>query len=247
MYNTKSKLNMIKTQFNCLQILLKRNTASLFCCITLMSVSINALAQDSENSKLGFPEITIINEDAKLEPSILEDLKSIINTVYPKLVKDFNNNARMDITVKIDTTYDGVAFAHNGRVTVSSKWLDKKPNDLDLMTHEIMHIIQSYPNNAGPGWLTEGIADFVRYKYGINNSKAGWSLTEFSDKQSYKNSYRITARFLVWLSQNYDEKIVSKMDDKLRTKAYSAELWKEYTGFSIDELWGVYSKNPNLK
>tara|TARA_R110002051_G_scaffold3799_9_gene20311 strand:- start:9440 stop:10156 length:717 start_codon:yes stop_codon:yes gene_type:complete len=215
--------------------------------VIYVSLSFNATAQGNLISKNKTPEISIINEDAELSPSIIEGFKKIIKKVYPKLAKDFNKNARMDITVKIDTAYDGVAYAHDGRVTVSSKWLHSKPNDLDLMTHEIMHIIQSYPNGAGPGWLTEGIADFVRYKYGLDNEKAGWSLTEFSDKQNYTNSYRITARFLEWVSQNYDKQIVYKLDKKLRSNIYSPELWKEYTGFTIDQLWMKYSENPSLK
>ena len=219
----------------------------LFITVLFTSLIFNASAQGDLISNKKTPEISIINEDAELSPSIIEGFKKIIQKVYPKLVKDFNKNARMDITVKIDTAYDGVAYAHDGRVTVSSKWLHSRPNDLDLMTHEIMHIIQSYPNGAGPGWLTEGIADFVRFKYGIDNEKAGWSLTEFSKKQNYTNSYRITARFLEWLSQNYNKKIVYNLDKKLRSNTYSPELWKEYTGFTIDQLWEKYSENPSLK
>tara|TARA_R110002051_G_scaffold324970_1_gene424899 strand:- start:83104 stop:83784 length:681 start_codon:yes stop_codon:yes gene_type:complete len=203
-------------------------------------------AQGELNSNRKTPELSIINEDETLNPKIIEGFKNIVFKVYPKLVKDFNKNARMNLTIKIDTAYDGVAYANNGRVTVSSKWLHKKPEDLDLMTHEIMHIIQSYPNGAGPGWLTEGIADYVRYKYGLDNEKAGWSLTKFSKDQNYKNSYRITARFLVWVSQNYDKKIVYKMDKKLRTKKYSPELWVKYTGFNIDQLWAKYNDSPEI-
>jgi len=219
----------------------------LFSSIIIASLSVKVSAQGDFISNTKKPTIAIINEDAELSPSIIEGFKKIIKKVYPKLAKDFNKNARMDITVKIDTAYDGVAYANDGRVTVSSKWLHSKPNDLDLMTHEIMHIIQSYPNGAGPGWLTEGIADFVRYKYGLDNEKAGWSLTEFSDKQSYTNSYRITARFLEWVSQNYDKQIVYRLDKNLRAQTYTPELWKAYTGLDIDQLWMKYSKNPSLK
>lgn len=190
--------------------------------------------------------ITYTNQDPTLDPKFEEEFKSIINEVYPKMMNDFNKDARTDLAIKIDTAYDGVAYAHNGQVVVASQWLHKKPEDTDLMTHEVMHIIQSYPNNAGPGWLTEGIADYVRYKYGVDNEKAGWSLTPFNEKQHYTNAYRITARFLVWISQNYDENLVPKMDKNLRAKTYTDELWKEYTGHTVDELWEEYSKNPEL-
>ncbi|QCX37409.1 secretory protein [Aureibaculum algae] len=238
---------MINIQF--VNITLKINKVKLFflLILTFACVTLQGCAEKDSKSSQQAPEITVINEDANLPPTIIEEFQNIIYKVYPQLVEDFNNNARMNITIKIDTTYNGVAYASNGRVTVSSQWLDAKPNDLDLMTHEIMHIIQAYPNNSGPGWLIEGIADYVRHKYGVSNAKAGWSLTEFSDTQSYENSYRITARFLVWLSENYDEKIVNKLDDELRSGDYSSDLWKEYTGFNIDQLWDLYSKNPEIK
>tara|TARA_R110000868_G_scaffold98706_6_gene271841 strand:- start:4800 stop:5516 length:717 start_codon:yes stop_codon:yes gene_type:complete len=238
---------MIHIQFNLLNFQTKKSKILLLIFFAFTGVNSSSFAQGELNSGNKIPKVSIINEDTKLPFSIVEGFENIIYKVYPKLVKDFNKNARMDITVKIDTAYDGVAYAHNGQVTVSSKWLHSKPEDLDLMTHEIMHIIQAYPNGAGPGWLTEGIADYVRFKYGIDNKGAGWSLTPFSKNQSYTNSYRITARFLVWISQNYDKKIVNKMDSKLRSNTYAPELWNLYTGLSVDQLWDEYSQNPNLK
>lgn len=227
---------------NSLKRLAKHSMLMVFSCISFFGMFENTFGQNNKNLK-----VSIINEDTNLSPEIIKGFENIIYTVYPKLVKDFNKDARMDITVKIDTAYTGVAYAQNGRVTVSSQWLHKKPEDLDLMTHEIMHIIQSYPNNAGPGWLTEGIADFVRYKYGVDNVAAGWSLPNLLNDHSYKSSYRITARFLVWVSQNHDKKIVYKLDKKLRAKEYTPELWEKYTKLNIDQLWDAYSKNPVLK
>jgi hypothetical protein len=234
-------------QFNTLKLQLRKNILFLFGCMVFYSSGNVAWAHVNLDSKTKVPKVSVINEDAKLSPSIIEGFENIIYKVYPELVKDFNKNARMDITIKIDTAYNGVAYASNGQVTVSSKYLHNKPEDLDLMTHEIMHIIQSYPNGAGPGWLTEGIADFVRFKYGVDNEGAGWSLTKFSVNQSYKDSYRISARFLVWISQNYEKNLVKKLDQKLRANTYSPEVWKEYTGLSVEQLWDNYSKNPKLK
>lgn len=233
--NNISKFKQIKSKLLILSLLV------------FVSANSTAYKQVNESIRNKTPKVAVLNEDTTLDTDIIKGFKNIIYKVYPKLVKDFNKNARMDLTIKIDTAYDGVAYANDGRITVSSQWLHKKPEDLDLMTHEIMHIIQSYPNGSGPGWLTEGIADYVRYKYGLNNKKANWSLPEFSENQNYKNSYRITARFLLWITQKYDEKIVNKLDSHLRSKTYTPELWREYTGFDIDQLWKNYSENPKLK
>lgn len=243
----KMKLDTLKFMYKNLDFSIRKVKLLVVCSLIFLGTSSTVFSQKSSNLNKKEPKITIINDDPELSLSIVNEFRNIIKTVYPKLVKDFNKKARMDITVKIDTVYDGVAYAHNGRVTVSSQWLYKRPNDVDLMTHEIMHIVQSYPSNSGPGWLTEGIADFVRFRYGINNVKARWSLPEFSVKQHYKDSYRVTARFLEWLSQNYKKNIVNKLDKKMRSNKYSPKLWKKYTGYNIDQLWGFYTKNPNLK
>ena len=190
--------------------------------------------------------LTYTSQDDTLDPSIQKGIEKIFKKVYPKLIKDFNKNSQKRVTIKIDTAYDGVAYAHQGAITISSAWLHKKPEDLDLVTHELMHLVQAYPGGAGPGWLTEGIADYVRYKYALDNEGAEWSLTPFSATQSYQNSYRITARFLLWATQNYDKNLVEKLDNDLRTKKYTAQTWVLYTGKTVDALWQEYATNPEV-
>lgn len=220
--------------------------ALFFIAVLLYSSFINGQEQNRSIVENGGITVTFENEDPGLKPLIQDGLIEIIFEVYPKLVQDFNPDARKDLKVKIDTAYNGVAYAHNGQITISSKWLRQKPEDLDLMTHEVMHIIQSYPHRAGPGWLTEGIADYVRHVYGVNNEGAKWSLPNYSPNQKYTDSYRITARFLLWITEQYDKDLVIKLDSNLRNKTYSANLWAEYTGKTLDELWILYTKNPQI-
>jgi len=168
--------------------------------------------------------------------------------VYPELVKQYNKKATRIVTFVIDPDYDGVAGTSNDRVVFSTKYMTSHPDDIDIVTHETMHIVQSYGNGSKiPGWLTEGIADYVRYAYGVGNEKAGWSLPKYSTSQSYKNSYRITARFLAWLEYSGHKGIVKKLDQAGRDKTYDkGEIWKKLTGKTIDELWLVYSQNPTI-
>lgn len=215
-----------------------------FACIATATIFISSCATIRAQDKY---VLTYLNQDTTLDVSVEEGIQKIFVRVYPQLVNDFNTDAQRQVTINIDTTYTGVAYASNGQITISSAWLHKKPEDLDLVTHELMHLVQSYPNNAGPGWLTEGIADYVRYKYGVDNKRADWSLTPFNNSQNYKNSYRITARFLVWASQKYDQKLVYKLDNSLRQKKYNESLWKTYTKKDLDTLWIEYSQNPKLE
>jgi hypothetical protein len=107
-----------------------------------------------------------------------------------------------------------------------------------------MHIVQGYGYSAGPVWLTEGIADYVRYKYGVDNVGSKWSLPNYSEKQSYKNSYRITARFFAWLEQNVKPGLIANLDSQLRAHQYTEQSWVNLSGKTIDQLWDDYIKNP---
>lgn len=203
-------------------------------------------AQNSEIFEEDGKTLIFTNDDPDLNKEVKTGLVETFFKVYPKMAKDFNPDVTDTIRVKIDTAYSGVAYAHNGSITISSEWLRKKPNDLDVITHEVMHIVQSYPSNSGPGWLTEGIADYVRFKYGVDNKGAEWSLPDYSAEQTYKNSYRITARFLAWIAKNYNEEFVILLDKNMREDTYSHSLWKENTGENLDELWEAYAKNPEI-
>ena len=215
--------------------------------ILIMTICVKGVsAQEPQYFTKHGIEIQFHNEDASIDKSIVKKFVSTIFNTYPKLMKSFNKNARTDLIVKIDTSYHGVAYAQNGAITISSNWIHEHPTDIDLITHEGMHIIQAYPDGSGPGWLIEGIADYVRHVFGVDNPSANWYLPQYKDGQHYTNSYRVTANFLVWTTANYDKKLVQKLDHHLREKTYTPSVWQKYTGITLDELWKLYEENPTM-
>ncbi|MGS2738635.1 basic secretory protein-like protein [Sinomicrobium sp. M5D2P17] len=215
-----------------------------FSVLTLLTLQLSA--QSSETFRKKGKTLVFVNEDPGLVPKVKEDLVNTFFKVYPKLVKRFNHKSPKRVEVKIDTAYTGVAYAHDGKITISAAWLRKKPKDTDVITHEVMHLVQSYPSGSGPGWITEGIADYVRYKYGVDNEGSGWSLPDYAEGQHYSHSYRITARFLLWLSEIYQEDLILQLDQQMRNATYSGNFWKKHTDHSLDMLWEVYILNPKL-
>jgi hypothetical protein len=128
----------------------------------------------------------------------------------------------------------------------SGKHLKGQPVATGVLTHELMHIVQSYPGGQ-PGWLVEGIADYVRYKYAGENDKNGWQLPNFDGNQRYTDSYRVTARFLVWLEKKIKNNIIDMLDQALRRNQYqNGRVWSQTTGKSVDQLWKEYTNNPSL-
>ncbi|MBZ4188389.1 basic secretory family protein [Niabella sp. 3A5MI-3] len=166
--------------------------------------------------------------------------------VYPRLVADFNARSAKEVYFKIDTAYKGVAATGGGNVVYSPEWFARHPDDIDVVTHEVMHIVQDYGRSVGPWWITEGIADYIRFKYGVNNEGAGWKLPGYTVKQKYTDSYRVTARFLAWIESKVKPGTVKALNKALREHTYTPESWEQVTGKSIDDLWAAYTKDPVL-
>lgn len=218
--------------------------------ITCMSqIAAEAKSDDNVRTiKKGRYSLVFECKDQSFDQKISQRLIDTYFKVYPKLVKKFNKKSTKTVTFVIDPNYGGVAATSNGRVVFSSKYMMAHPGDIDIVTHETMHIVQGYGGRSGmPGWLTEGIADYVRFAFGVDNVGGGWSLPKFSEKQSYKNSYRITARFLAWLEYSGHKGIVKKLDRAGRDKTYdNGAIWEKLTGKNIDDLWKDYAQNPSI-
>jgi hypothetical protein len=166
--------------------------------------------------------------------------------VYPLEVRRFNAKAAREVIFTIDPGYDGVAETSGNRVRISPRWLKAHPEDIDVVTHEAMHIVQNYSHPV-PGWLTEGIADYARYTYGINNHNGNWWLPDFRANQHYTNAYRVTARFFIWLEKNQPTGIIESLDKAAREGQYTSQIWTKLTGKTVDDLWQDYSQHPQLE
>jgi hypothetical protein len=162
---------------------------------------------------------------------------------------DFHPTAPTQAAIVIDPAYDGIAFvgekATAATITINPAWLSKHPGDTDLVTHEAMHIVQGYPEYANervPGWLVEGIADYARDRYGVDNAAAGWALPlAVKDGQNFDSGYRVTGAFLKW-SEAAHPGLVKALDDALRSGRYTPALWREQTGHALPALWAAYVK-----
>jgi len=213
---------------------------------TLMgATSLHAQQKPEVIKKKGY-ELTFESNYAALDPALKQRLISTFFEVYPKLAQAYNPKTLKKVSFLVDTAYKGVAATSNGQVVYSSIWMDKHPEDIDVVTHEVMHIVQDYGNSVGPGWLTEGIADYARYKFGIDNAGAKWALPELKAEHHYKNSYRITARFFQWIEQHVKSGVIKAVDASLRDHSYTPEIWTKLTGKDLDALWADYVKNPQL-
>jgi basic secretory peptidase family protein/F5/8 type C domain-containing protein len=137
-------------------------------------------------------------------------------------------------TMTFKKDYRGVAATGRTRITGAVKWFTDHPDDIGAMVHETVHVVQAYGYGRGnPGWLVEGIADYIRF-FKYEPGKVG-RLGNL-DRMHYNGSYRVTARFLDYVTEKYDKQLVKKLNAAMRQGKYSDELFKNYTGKTVTEL-----------
>lgn len=165
-------------------------------------------------------------------------LTTVFYETYPALVERFENPkkpAPRHVRLVLKSGLKVPAYCSGSDITVSVEWVQKHPDDVGLLTHELTHAVQAYPV-SDPSWLTEGLADYARHVHGPKK-QPGWELPpRLSVKQSYKDSYRVTARFLLWLDARHPG-TVDKLHRRMQDREFAPSDFGTITGCTVDELW----------
>lgn len=188
--------------------------------------------------------LCVTNHDTRTRSATVAHMTDLFFDVYPRLVERFNAGAPRTVEFSIGPS-SYIAGASGNEVRYQTEWLLDHPEDYDVVVHEVMHIVQSY--TTAPGWLTEGIADYVRDQYGVNNAAAGWSLQMPGAGSSYTDGYGTTGRFLLWLEARYEVEFVDMLDTELRGGSYVPDFWISYTGKTVEQLWQDYVADPAME
>lgn len=199
-------------------------------------------AQGDQRIKRGEYTLEFLDNSTFITEELAQKLANTFFEVYPKMVKAFNPDATKTVILSIDTNYKKVAISGKGKILIGANWLSQHQEDTDLVTHELMHIVQDF-KAMGPEWLLEGLADCGRFQYGLNNVAADWSLPSVDPRQHYRMGYRVTARFLLWVDKYQRPNTIAQLNTQLKNNTYTSESWKQITGKNVDELWALYLTN----
>ncbi|WP_316843020.1 basic secretory protein-like protein [Pedobacter gandavensis] len=208
--------------------------------------TVTAASATVETITQGKYTLTYVDRNTGVLPSVKAGLIDAFKKNYSKSVDTYNPNALTSIVFIMDPDYKGVAATFGGGVVrYDPAYFKANPLDLDVATHEMMHIVQAYSGGA-PGWVTEGLADYERYRIGLSNATANWSLPNYQAGQNYTDAYRITARFFVWLEIR-NPGIMVKLNTSARTGTYNnGAFWPSETHKDVEQLWDDYKQNPIL-
>ena len=181
-------------------------------------------------------------------PATCERIAACFLAAYPRQAARFNPAAPRRVTLVIEPVEGFLETGPTqGRVLHQSNlYLQRKPQDIDVVTFNLFRAVQNYPEGRYPAWVCDGLADYARHTYGVNNVAAGWSLGSYAPTQRHTDSYAVTARFFAWLEKRVDAHILEDLDRALRAGTYTDTFWKQRTGRSVDQLWTAYGADPVL-
>jgi hypothetical protein len=148
--------------------------------------------------------------------------------------------ARPSVKLVIEAM-EGVAYAAGGEVHFSSGYIAGIGGDADDVEYEIIGVLvheytHVYQYNDGPGWLIEGIADFVRYRAGFvperNRGPGG----------NYDDAYQTTAFFLDWVDLEHPGfgKALNRALDPTDGVGFSLDVFETLAGDDVEALWEAY-------
>ncbi|MEO6034409.1 MAG: basic secretory protein-like protein, partial [Verrucomicrobiota bacterium] len=110
--------------------------------------------------------------------------------VPPKLVR-----------LKFEKDMDGVASTSRDVINISANYVKNHTDDFGMVIHELTHVAQDYGRRRNPGWLVEGVADYIRIVHFEPNARRP---RLDPDKIKYTDAYKTTAIFLEWIEKTHD-------------------------------------------
>jgi hypothetical protein len=213
----------------------------------------------------GYCEISI---DAWRAPELKawaeQNLGPVLAEWYPKLVAMLPSpgyGAPKNVRVTLRPGR-GVAATGGANITANSTWLkpETNPEALGALVHEEVHVVQNYgggrrrgsdtPRAPTPGWLVEGIPDYIRwflYEPQSHGADLEWMKARRNLTLRYDAGYRISANFLDYAVRTYDQDLIRKLNAACREGTYSEEIWKTATGKSLEDLAAEWKKDVEEK
>ena len=202
----------------------------------------------------GYGEITIDTSKApELKAWAEQKLAPALAEWYPKIIammpsEGFSAPKKFSVMI---APGEGVASTSGTRINANSDWLKGELNGeaVGALIHEVVHVVQQYnggwqnvpKGNRAPGWLTEGIPDYIRFfkfEPQIHGADNIWLKSRRNVVLKYDGMYRISANFLDYVVEHYDPKktLILKVNAACRQGVYTDGLWLELTGKPLAEL-----------
>jgi len=151
-----------------LPIVIPAIMAAGLCCATIYSSAAEPAKQEPAAKHGGHGPRVKIKVDTSEVPDMADwaaEAKKRCEENYPMICRELASDGFKPPT-KVKMVFKdakGIAYTSGATITCMSGWFKKHPDDYGATIHEMCHVVQSYWGKPVPGWLTEGIADYVRW------------------------------------------------------------------------------------
>ena len=141
------------------------------------------------------------------------------------------------ISLGVKKADEGIGGTSGTNIALHSGWLIKHTDYLGMVIHELTHVIQRYPKPE-PGWITEGIADYIRWAIYEGKPPAWFPAPHTTNDLT--RGYRMTAGFLLWMETGPCPGIVRRLNRMMREQNYTERVFTECSGKSLRALQEDY-------
>jgi len=165
-----------------------------------------------------------------------KDAGRIVEQWYPKIVETLGSAPDRPPAIRlVFAPTEGVAGTSGATIRINTDWIMRHPDDRGMVVHELVHVVQAYPK-YDPGWLVEGIADYVRW-WLFEPKPVG--VPKSLSRASYRDGYRTTGAFLAYVEREHPG-TVRGLHAVLRKGAYAEDTFETLTGAKLDDLWSAF-------
>ncbi len=187
-----------------------------------------------------------------------DDLESSLPPRVPELVRQWtartaellalDRTTPVKVTVIFTDGQEPPGATCGATIRLSREALKRNPGDHGLLVHELVHVLQGYPPQKAPGWIVEGIADWIRYfhfepergrMYYRTGMDAVWGRRDLD----YRAGYLPAAAFLEFLRREYDPNLLWRLNATLRAGKYRDDFFARRGCPDLDKLWRDFTAN----
>ncbi|GHC50382.1 basic secretory protein-like protein [Roseibacillus persicicus] len=237
-------------------------------CLLLLCSAATLFADEQKDVTVIIPDdekyryVVDSRQAPELTSWVRQELKPVIIEWYPKMVDLMPSKgytAPTEVFLEFKPDLGGPpAYAMGNRISMSIPFFKAQLEGeaKGCVIHELVHVIQNFglarrnpEAKPTPGWITEGLADYVRW-FIYEPEKKGALITERNiDSARHDASYRVSANFIDWVTREHDENLLEKLNASAREGRYQVQLWEHWTGKSLKELADLWrqAKRDNLQ
>jgi hypothetical protein len=142
---------------------------------------------------------------------------------------------------KLKFVEDGFAYCSGDTIGFIKTWDLAQPG---FLLHEGTHFVQNY-KNPNPIWVTDGLADLVRFRLTKKSDEPGWAIGCMGN-QDYTSGYGCAAAFFSWMGDYCGQKSIHIIiDGAMREGTSISAVINNVCAKTIEDLWTIYkSTNP---